>query len=72
MATEHVADMTVQELRTLVEAIVDERIRSCTRPYKQQSDRPVREVLASMRRNLWTPPPGSKSSLELLREDRER
>ncbi|MCC6973766.1 MAG: hypothetical protein IT322_07140, partial [Anaerolineae bacterium] len=30
------------------------------------------EVRASVERHRWTPPPGAKTSLELLREDRER
>jgi hypothetical protein len=39
--------------------------------YQQQGSRPVEEVLESMRANLWTLPAGAKSSLELLREDRD-
>jgi hypothetical protein len=30
------------------------------------------EIRALADRHRWTPPPGAKSSLELLREDRER
>lgn len=30
------------------------------------------EIRANVERHRWTPPPGSKSSLELLREDRDR
>lgn len=34
--------------------------------------RTLDEVLESIKRNRWTPPPGAKSSVELLREDRDR
>jgi hypothetical protein len=33
--------------------------------------RSMEEVFESIDRNMWTPPPGAKSSLELLREDRD-
>ncbi len=73
MTVESVGDMTVQELRSMIEAVVDERIRpGHPRPYRQTSDRPIGEVLQSMRENIWTPPPGTPSIVEMLREDRDR
>lgn len=73
MAADRVADMTMAELRAFVETIIDQRAHSTRpQPYRQQSDRPVAEIVEAMRRNVWTPPPGAKSSLEMLREDRER
>ncbi len=73
MASEHVSDMTVQELRDLIEAIVEQRAQSPKPvPYQQKGRRSMKEVLESMRKNRWTPPPNAKSSLELLREDRDR
>jgi hypothetical protein len=41
-------------------------------PEEEKDTRSLEEVEASIRRNRWTPPPGAKSSLELLREDRDR
>lgn len=38
----------------------------------EPDNRTWEEVQESIERNRWTPPPGAKSSLELLREDRER
>jgi len=32
----------------------------------------MKEVVKSIEENRWTPPPGAKSSLEMLREDRDR
>lgn len=73
MAAERMADMSMQELRGFVEAIVEQRAKSIhPLPYQQRGRRSMKEVLQSMRQSLWTPPPGAKSSLELLREDRGR
>lgn len=66
MADQRIRDMTLEELNELVEQIVDRRLKQRARP---ETARTVEEVLASLDRNLWTPPPGTKSSLELLRED---
>ncbi len=73
MTAQSVSDMNIGDLRAFVESIIEERLgTSRAFSYRQQGDRPVEEVLQSMRDNLWTPPPGSKSSLEILREDRDR
>jgi hypothetical protein len=48
----------------------DERIkRLLTVP---KDNRSVKEILESIDRHRFTPPPGSPSTLELLREDRDR
>jgi hypothetical protein len=64
MAVERVTDMTIDELK----ALIDQRIHQVLKP---QDARSVQEILESIDRNMWTPPPGAKSSLELLREDRD-
>jgi hypothetical protein len=64
--------MSLGKLRTFVESIVREHLEPRRAySYQQQGSRPVEEVLESMRANLWTPPAGAKSSLEILREDRD-
>ena len=73
MTVQSVSDMSIGDLRAFVESIIEEHMGpSHALSYRQQGDRPVEEVLQSMRANLWTPPPGSKSSLEMLREDRDQ
>jgi hypothetical protein len=69
--TDKLGDMDRQELRRIIEEVVDERIRTRLSSYKQQSGRSVADLIAAMRQNIWTPPPGAKTSLELLREDRD-
>ena len=76
MASERIGDMTMRELISLIHREVrareleDERIkRLLTMP---KDPRTVKEILASIEEHMWTPPPGSPSTLELLREDRDR
>ena len=72
MDADRVGDMTMHELRLMVESVVDQRIRAKTRPYRQSSDRPLEEVIAEMQELLIESPPGSPSVVEMLREDRDR
>jgi hypothetical protein len=69
MAAERVGDMTVDELKALIAQEVDRRLQSLLKPV---DTRTPQEVLESIRKHRWTPPPGSKSTGELLREDRDR
>lgn len=71
-------NMTLQELMALIDEAVERRLKLTLGEFELQDEddsdeqRSLEEVLASIDRNRWTPPPGAKSSLELLREDRER
>ena len=67
MAVERVADMTIEELNEFINRAVDRRLELI----KPSDTRTMDEINESIRRNRWTPPPGAKSSLELLREDRD-
>jgi hypothetical protein len=69
METKLVTDMTVDELKTLITEIVDERLRN-SEPKREK--RSLQEIFNSIARHRWTPPPGAKTSLELLREDRDQ
>jgi hypothetical protein len=68
MNPEKVADMTIDELSEFVGEMIERRIMNY---YKPQDDRTVAEILADIDKIRWTPPPGAKSSLELLPEDRD-
>jgi hypothetical protein len=73
MAT--IANMTIDELKRFVEETIDERLTRLLGTFEIPDDEDDNltwdEIRASVERNRWTPPPGAKSSLELLREDRE-
>lgn len=77
MNAENVADLTVAELKQYIDESIDHAIENYrgagnfTWPGQDHSQ-PVEKVLEWMRKNVWTPPPGAKSSLELLLEDRDR
>lgn len=68
-----VGDMTLDELEALVQEIV--RREAAEQGQTQASnavERTLDEVFASIDQNMIVLPPNAKSSLELLREDRER
>jgi hypothetical protein len=72
-----VASMTLEELKTFIEDTIDERLTQLLGTFELSEEPDVGndltwdEIRASVERHRWTPPPGAKSSLELLREDRE-
>lgn len=70
MTTQKVSDMTVEELRTLISEVVHEQF--LTFPKRIMDKQKLQELFASIDSNRWTPPSGSPTSLELLREDRDR
>ena len=68
MVAAKIVDMTVDDIKSLIAEVVDERLRN----WQQSRDtRSVEEILAAMDRLRWTPPSGSPSTTELLREDRD-
>jgi hypothetical protein len=71
MASERISDWTKEELKAFILEVIEERLQQGI-SYKQKSDRPVAEVLESMRKNIWTPPPGTPSPVEILLDERER
>jgi hypothetical protein len=79
MAT--VGQMTLDELKALIDQRIRERLSALFGEFEISEEdffaekpdtRSLEEVFASIDEHMWTPPPGAKSSLELLREDRER
>ncbi|MGA7953594.1 MAG: hypothetical protein WCA07_08740 [Gloeobacterales cyanobacterium] len=68
MVAAKIVDITVDDIKSLIAEVVDERLRN----WQQSRDtRSVEEILAAMDRLRWTPPSGSPSTTELLREDRD-
>lgn len=67
--------MTLEELETWMDARIDEKLQSfmmLLMADDEPDDRTWEQVKADIERDRWTPPPNAKSSLELLREDRNR
>ncbi|MEO8397046.1 MAG: hypothetical protein ABI700_28890 [Chloroflexota bacterium] len=73
MAT--IASMTPEDLKKFVEDRIDERLSRFLGTFELSEDHNDAlswdEVRASVEQHRWTPPSGAKSSLELLREDRD-
>lgn len=67
MASQRVADMTLDELNQLIDRAVDRKLDLM----KSEGQRTMAEINAHIRQHRITLPPGAKSSLELLREDRD-
>ncbi|GIK64920.1 MAG: hypothetical protein BroJett018_27140 [Chloroflexota bacterium] len=74
--------ITVEELTKLIEEKVEEAFSRRMSallgdfdgpgfPPEEEDHRTMEEVYKSIDENMWTPPPGAKSSLELLREIRD-
>jgi hypothetical protein len=76
MAT--IANMTLEDLKKFVEKALDKRLTQLFGTFEipaepnEDDGRTWDEIRTLVAQHRWTPPQGAKSSLELLREDRER
>jgi len=70
MASNRVGDMSIDELRSMIYQIVDERTLKLLP--RRASPRSVKEIMDSIDRHRIKPPDGSQSNVELIREDRDR
>lgn len=68
MSSQPINNMTQDELNQLIEDMIDRRLQALLKP---QDTRSTSELLAELDKLRFTPPEGSKSSLEMLREDRD-
>ncbi len=72
-----IADMTLDDLRHFVEQTLDERLTRVLGAFEQPTPSDSDEssswdmVRDMAERYRWTPPSGTKSGLQMLREDRE-
>jgi hypothetical protein len=68
MAVQQVGEMTLDDLKRMIAEEVKRQLKiSKLKPVPS-----VQEVNDSIRRHRWTPPPGTPSPREMLREDRDR
>ncbi|MCU0514876.1 MAG: hypothetical protein MUE40_20160 [Anaerolineae bacterium] len=73
--------MTLEELQQLIDERINEHLTHLLGQLEMDEEelftdeepdtRTWEQVKQDIERDRWTPPPGAKSSLELLREDRE-
>jgi hypothetical protein len=77
----NVGNMTLEELKSLIDQRINARLEQLFGLFEIDEDdffvdeepdtRTWEQVQQDIERDRWTPPPGAKSSLELLREDRD-
>ncbi len=79
MVAQTIGTMTKEELQAMIEQAIERKFKELlgetpdSRMFDAEQDaRTVDEILASVKRNRWMPPPGSPSTTELIREDRDR
>ncbi|GJD20160.1 hypothetical protein Cyan7822_3222 [Rivularia sp. IAM M-261] len=70
MLESEISNMTIETLKEFVIEVVNDQLNRRTQPQKDGRSR--EEALAAMDRIRWTPPAGSPTTLELLREERDR
>lgn len=68
MSSQPISNMTRDELNQLIEDMIDRRLQGLLKP---QGSRSNAEILASIKKHRFTPPEGAKSTLEMIREDRD-
>jgi hypothetical protein len=72
MQAQKITDMTVEELETFINRLVDERIKRLLKTAQPVDYGKLTRVMASIEQHRWTPPTGAPSVVEMLREDRDR
>ncbi|MFB2893335.1 hypothetical protein ACE1CI_10520 [Aerosakkonemataceae cyanobacterium BLCC-F50] len=71
MGEKRVSDLTIEEFKALMTEIIDERLRQWRQPQTVVDKEALKKTFESIDRHRWTPPPGAKSTLEMIREDRD-
>lgn len=68
MSSQPIADMTMDELEQRIEEMIDRRLQAMLKPQTNQSTDELLDYIDQHRIKL---PKGAKSSLQMLREDRD-
>jgi hypothetical protein len=77
MTMAKIGDMTLEELKKVIDEAIDERLTQMLGSFEIEEDDDEEEemtwdeIRAEVEKHRWTPPAGAKSSLEFLREDRD-
>ncbi|MBD2183120.1 hypothetical protein H6G03_18975 [Planktothrix sp. FACHB-1375] len=64
--------MTVEELKAIITQVVDERLRQERQSSIPAKKRSLQEVMESVDRHRWTPPPGTPTGSEMIIAEREK
>lgn len=72
MTAERVVDLTMDELKTMIAQVVDERLGQGEPLENVVKKRSLQEIMDSVDRHRWTPPSGSPTGSEMIREERQK
>jgi hypothetical protein len=72
MGEKRVSDLTIAEFKTLVYDLVDERLQHWKKAEKPVQKRSLQEILNSIDRHRWTPPPGAPTGSEMIIQERRK
>lgn len=72
MNAKNTAQLTLSELTTLIEQIVEQKLNSSSISQTPINPQYLKTLFNSIDNHLWTPPKNTPSTLELLRQDRDQ
>ncbi|WP_013323267.1 hypothetical protein [Gloeothece verrucosa] len=72
MKAQNISQLTLEELTALITKLVDERISQVQHPLQAIDQEHLKKLFRSIDNHMWTPPADAPSTLELLRQDRDR
>lgn len=72
MKAQDISKLTLEELTTLIQEVVDQRINQLQNPVVSVDRQHLKDIFDSIDNHLWYPPTDVPSTLELLRQDRDR
>lgn len=72
MTTQTIKDMSFEELKTLIQTVVEARLKLSPTPKKQITPERLQEIFDSIDRNRWIAPAGSPTLSQMILEEREQ
>lgn len=72
MASDRIGDWTKEELEAFILEVIEKRLQQGLSYTQKSDDRTPKEVFNSIQKNRLKRKPGQPSTLEMLREDRDR
>ncbi|MCG5059104.1 MAG: hypothetical protein KA714_14250 [Limnoraphis sp. WC205] len=72
MVSQHLSNLSIEQLKTLVISIVDERLKQHNVIQEKLNKQQLQELFNSIDSQIWNPPNSAPSTLQLLQEDRDQ
>jgi hypothetical protein len=72
MVSQHLSNLSIEQLKTLVISIVDERLKQHNVIQEKLNKQQLQELFNSIDSHICNPPNSAPSTLQLLQEDRDQ